>query len=216
MGPTALGEIPEPSVTRLNRIGEWFERRGESIHGAGASPFRHPPWPVTARKDRLYVHLFRRPSGARIELPGLENRVRRAYVLGSPAAGALGIERVGADVHIDLTGVEPDPLDTVVALDLEDGPARIVRHVVRPGKRGAVILRAEDAEVSGEHLAYDPLKDGIVHWTSPDEGVAWDFEGFRPGALHGTRHPGLRGRHGRRFPDRGGPGRRFGAAGGVR
>lgn len=37
IGPTAIGEVPEPSITRLHSLGEWLRIHGESIYGTTAA-----------------------------------------------------------------------------------------------------------------------------------------------------------------------------------
>ena len=70
VGPTAEGEIPEPSVERLQAIGAWMDVHGEAIYGTTASPCRIPDWGRITTKsgaDRstLYLHVFDWNDGRR-------------------------------------------------------------------------------------------------------------------------------------------------------
>lgn len=127
VGPTAQGEIPAPSLERLRDMGIWMRVNGDAIYGTSASPFAAPlPWGRATRKDRrLYLHVFNWPAGGRLIVPGLQNRVRRAYLLADRTRTGLGVFRQGADAGIIVPAAAPDPIATVVALDL-DGPPRIV------------------------------------------------------------------------------------------
>ena len=44
VGPTSLGEIPEPSIERLKAVGKWMKVNGEAIYATTASPFQRLAW----------------------------------------------------------------------------------------------------------------------------------------------------------------------------
>ena len=70
VGPTALGEIPQPSVERLADIGKWLDVNKESIYGTTASPFNYLSWGRATRKgQKLYLHVFDYPVNARLGVP---------------------------------------------------------------------------------------------------------------------------------------------------
>jgi hypothetical protein len=77
VGPTAEGEIPEPSVERLKAMGDWMAVNGESIYGTEASPFFKLPWGrCTSRKTgdgtTLYLHVFNWPENQRLRVPAIQ------------------------------------------------------------------------------------------------------------------------------------------------
>lgn len=122
VGPTAEGRIPEPSVSRLRAVGAWLKVNGESIYGAGPSPFKSLAWGrATQKGNRLYLHVFDWPEGE-LRLPGLRNAVRKAYLLGAPGK-KLQVEQHPDSIVVKLPGTAPDGIATVVVLDL-DGPPR--------------------------------------------------------------------------------------------
>jgi len=123
VGPTAEGMIPEPSVTRLQDMGRWIRTNGESIYATGPSPFKSLDWGrATQKGKRLYLHVFRWPA-AELSIPPIQNRVTRAYMLAEPG-GKLQFEQKPDAISIRLPKTAPDPIATVVTLEL-DGPPRV-------------------------------------------------------------------------------------------
>jgi alpha-L-fucosidase len=81
VGPTGRGTFDPASAAILTGLGEWMDRHGRSIYGAGPSDFVPPPdCRYTQRGDRLYLHLFAWPF-EHVHLPGLAGRVSYAQLL---------------------------------------------------------------------------------------------------------------------------------------
>jgi alpha-L-fucosidase len=141
VGPTAEGVIPSPCPEALREVGRWLKVNGESIYGAGPTPFgpelgaEHPTdqdpktgapvfvpdraWRCTAKPGRLYLHLFQWPAGP-FALPGVPGRVTRAYLLSDPQRAALTFTQAGDALSLVLPAQAPDPLGTVVCLVMSD------------------------------------------------------------------------------------------------
>lgn len=121
VGPTAEGLIPEPSVERLTRIGQWMDTNGESIYGTSASPFRRLSWGrATAKPGKLYLHVFDWPAGPLV-VPGLKNRVQRAYLL-ADRSRSLAVSATPSGISVVLPKEAPDRVATVVVLEIEGIP----------------------------------------------------------------------------------------------
>jgi alpha-L-fucosidase len=129
VGPDAEGRFPAESVERLGAIGAWMDVNHTSIHGTSASPFPALPWGRATRRalpdgsTRLYLHVFDWPTNGRLVLEGLLNRPRSVYLLGD----GRGLEFVstsaaGSRIEVRVPAKMPDPIDTVVVLDVEGAP----------------------------------------------------------------------------------------------
>jgi alpha-L-fucosidase len=125
VGPTAEGEIPEACVERLEEIGRWMSLNGESIHGTTASPFKHLAWGrCTQKPGALYLHVFDWPSDGRLLVPGLESKVKKAYLLSDPARRSLPVSKTADGVAIGVPAQAPDKIASVVVLRIS-GPLNV-------------------------------------------------------------------------------------------
>jgi len=121
VGPKADGTIPESQARRLRAVGEWLRRNGEAVYGAGVAPFGAAHLgQVTAKGRTVYVHIMFWP-GREMWVAGIKNRVLRTYLLA--AQEDLPFEQQHDRVRVwGLSKQVRDPIDTVVALELEDEP----------------------------------------------------------------------------------------------
>ncbi|MEA2734179.1 MAG: alpha-L-fucosidase [Humisphaera sp.] len=131
VGPTAAGEIPQPSVERLAAMGKWMKTNGESIYGTTASPFAaEMAWGrVTQKPGKLFLHVMNWPSDGKIVVP-LTNQATKAYLLAQPAS-SLDLAAGSAGVTIAVPAEMPDQGATVVVVEIK-GPPR----VIEPSKPG--------------------------------------------------------------------------------
>ncbi|MCD6359544.1 MAG: alpha-L-fucosidase [Armatimonadetes bacterium] len=186
VGPTAEGEIPQPSVERLEAIGRWMDVNSEAIYGSSPSPFPYEmEWGrITARGDKLYLLFFDWPRDFR--LAGLRNEVRRAYLPADPETDIplrQSHDR-DADRHsltLDLPADAPDEHVSVVALEL-DGPAD-VNPTPQQQSSGRVSLPAHLAEMHRSEGSEITLTNtGIVAmWQDTGDRLSWSFMVDRPG-----------------------------------
>jgi alpha-L-fucosidase len=123
IGPKGDGSVPEESVRSMRAIGAWMKVNGESIYGTTASLVAHLPWGRTTTKGRtIYLHVFEWPAGGTLNVPGLATRVKHARLLagGAPVAATT----TDAGLVLRLPATAPDPIASVVAVELEEEPRR--------------------------------------------------------------------------------------------
>jgi len=98
-----------------------MEINGESIYGTRASPLGEVPWGrCTAKSDKLYLHVFDWPEDGRLEVPGLEQNVKKAYLLADKKHSRLPLMLVGpSEIAVTVPDEAPNRIDSVVVLEIE-------------------------------------------------------------------------------------------------
>ncbi len=129
VGPDATGLIPQPSVERLKEVGKWMKANGEAIYGTQANPFSETTWGRVTQKQvgkttKLYLYIFDWPADGKIALYGLQNKVKKAYVLANPTK-KIGVEQNAAQLTIPVSGLPKSDFVTVVVLEI-DGKTNVV------------------------------------------------------------------------------------------
>ncbi len=119
VGPMPDGRIEPRQVERLNEMGAWLAKHGESIYGTRGGPWRPTKALASTRRgNTVFVHVLRGMNG-RVELPDLPRPVKSAALLGG---GTVKVAQHGGRLSLNLEAVVLDPIDTIIRLEL-DGSA---------------------------------------------------------------------------------------------
>jgi alpha-L-fucosidase len=187
VGPTAEGLIPEPSIERLIKIGEWMKVNGESIYGTTASPFKKLAWGRCTKKIRdggttLYLNVFDWPSDGKLIVPGLKNKVERAYLLSDAGKKSLPVEADESGVVVAVPKVAPDRISSVVVLEAEGEPI-VETPLLAPDADGRLTFDAGNAVLYGEEIKTEERdgKTNVGFWTNPGDWAEWRFQTKKPG-----------------------------------
>ena len=134
VGPTCEGLIPAPSVESLQQVGRWMKVNSPSIYGTTASPLPPLSWGRCTKKvdgsgTTLYLHVFDWPADGRLTVPGLKNRVERAWLLADADKQGLATAATNSGLTIALPPAAPDKICSVIVLRIEG------ELQVAPGKR---------------------------------------------------------------------------------
>jgi alpha-L-fucosidase len=181
IGPTGIGEIPEPTKEIFRNTGQWLDRYGESIYGTTANPFGELPWGhCTVKDNMLYLFVSKWPSDGKLILKGLHNNLLSAVLLDGKVN--LDSRQAGDSIIINVPQVMPDHPFTVISLKIEGSP------VVDPPVRnqdadGRILLDYLTANTSGNAVTRFNRKGGfhISKMTSAKDSVQWIFNVHAPG-----------------------------------
>jgi alpha-L-fucosidase len=118
VGPLPSGKIDPVSTARLNEVGEWLQKNGESIYGATSFREIYYDNVYTTRKgDKVYVHMFDWKPGASCDLWQLNMwNAKRAYFLETGEPVKFSLSRIGVRLIATNSNPKPSP-DTVIVFE---------------------------------------------------------------------------------------------------
>jgi alpha-L-fucosidase len=121
VGPTGQGEIPAPSVQRLEEVGRWMKVNGDAIRGTGACPLKDLGWGRCTRKatsdgSTLYLHVFDWPGDGKLVVPGA-GKVVSASLLAT--GKRLAVKSTGDTTTVTVPPTAPDRISSTVVLKVK-------------------------------------------------------------------------------------------------
>ncbi len=185
VGPRPDGTIPESQVNTLRAIGEWLEVNGEAIYGAGPSPLKFPPYAITSKPGKLYLHLRDRDlEDDYVELTGILSKVRNAYCLADPAKQPLEVDQAGDRIRVRLPARLRQPRVTVVVLEIADETAAVADETLQQDQDGVIRLPVSKCEFATRRISYDYERQVTHRWgENTKQGLIWTVNVRRPGAF---------------------------------
>jgi len=120
VGPKPDGTIPEPSVRMLKDVGGWLRRNGEAIYGTVRFVDKvHGSYGgTTSKPGRIYLQVYWWP-GTELKVPtDGDIKLRRAWIVSNKQSVKFTMR--GKDIYLtNLPAKSPDPLSTVIALEVQ-------------------------------------------------------------------------------------------------
>lgn len=175
VGPNAEGEIPQPSIERLEAVGAWMKVNGEAIYGSQGGPFKQKPaWGRATRKDgKVYLMVFDWPTDGVLHVP-LAGKVTKAWLLAQPET-ALEITTGETGFDLKLPGAPPDQAASVIVLQPEGELTGLPIPPLAPAADGTITLTPTDAEIVGSRLrVVDDAGGYLGHWTDRKDFAKWE------------------------------------------
>jgi len=116
IGPYPNGEIDPQFVTRLQAVGEWLSKYGDSIYGTRGGPIPPGDWGVTTQKEnQIYVHVLEW-SAPLLALPPVPGKVESARSLVNNAP--VTFTQDGDGVVLKVPAASENEPDRVVVLNV--------------------------------------------------------------------------------------------------
>jgi alpha-L-fucosidase len=116
IGPMPSGEIQQEFVIRLQAVGEWLAKYGDSIYGTRGGPIAPGDWGVTTQKDnKVYVHILKWSSPL-LALPPIQGKITGAHLLTDDSLVSFTQNSDGIVLKVPAT--KSEETDRVVVLTL--------------------------------------------------------------------------------------------------
>jgi alpha-L-fucosidase len=159
VGPTPAGIIAPEQAKLIKQVGAWLEKYGESVYGTRGGPFKPGVYGVSTRKGKtIYVHV-RKWLEDTVHLPAIPAKVVGSRVLGG---GSADVQQTASGIDITVPEGDRQPLDTIVALDLDvdanEVPAVDVPRPVPVSEKAKAT--ASNVFQNQANLAADKVVDG--------------------------------------------------------
>jgi alpha-L-fucosidase len=187
VGPTGIGEIPQPSIDRMEGIGKWVSANREAIFGTTAGPFRKNSWgrctqKVVGDSTFLYLHVFDWPTDGKLLLMGLTSPIEKAYVMNDPSKRPISSQMSEDGIVLNTPAKALDENSTTIVAVVKGKPT-FQDFVSKQGKDGTLILNPIDMIAHGKELKVEGKegKDNIGAWMNSEDYVEWLARAEKPG-----------------------------------
>ncbi|MGA2255481.1 MAG: alpha-L-fucosidase, partial [Thermoguttaceae bacterium] len=125
VGPTPEGVVESCQVERLEEIGNWLAKFGESIYGTRGGPYKPSKSIASTRKgNTVYIHVTAWPQETLL-LPPLPARIMKSRML---TGGTTTVKQSDNGVEIAVPKFDRQQIDTIVVLEL-DRPAMEIQPI---------------------------------------------------------------------------------------
>jgi alpha-L-fucosidase len=116
VGPMPDGRIEPRQVRRLQEMGAWLSRYGQSVYGTRGGPWKPSRAVASTRNgNSIFVHILRSET-ATVTLPDIPSKIARSQLL---TGGSAKVSQQGGQLTITLSPAPgPSDVDSIVRLEL--------------------------------------------------------------------------------------------------
>ena len=183
VGPRPDGTIPESQASSIKAIGDWLKVNGESIYGADPSPLKFPPYAITSKPGKVYLHMIEIEESS-VELEGLLSKVNKAYCLADKSQTALKYVQKKELLKITVPEELIQPEVTVIVLEIEDEEAKVYDETLQQQKDGRIVLPVAKCEFAVRRISYDYDEKVTRRWGERTlQGLIWTVNIRQPGSF---------------------------------
>ncbi len=181
VAPRPDGTIPESQVNSITAIGDWLAVNGEAIYGADPSPFKFPPFAITSKPGKVYLHL--KDIEDVVELDGLVSKVNKAYCLADASKQELAFTQKKNKLSVTIAEEQKQPRVTVVVLEIDDEEAKVVDETIQQAQDGTIKLPFAKCEFTTRRISYDYDDKTSKNWGGKtNQGLVWTVNITKPGS----------------------------------
>ena len=190
IGPRADGSVPYEGTSRLNEIGKWLAKNGESIYGCTGMelrPGQHDWGKITTKmlegnKQAVYLQVYNWPLDTILRLTGILSKPEKAELITGAGRRSLPFTQNGPLTHLQLPGAAGDPFVSTIVLEYAQ-PVKLDEEVVAESTFGGFALSSEnvwDNTPQYQLVRYDGLRP--THLVMDKAGtITWEFYAPEPG-----------------------------------
>ena len=170
IGPRADGSLPYEALSRLNDLGDWLKKNGNSIYGSEAFDLRtnlHDWGTLTYKeinnnKHYIFLHVFNWPLNRVLKLTGISSEPKKIYSLSDTEMNSLNFKHKTVLTEIKLPKNPFDKYVSVIVLEYDKKPIAI-KGLVAESFEGGYSLNLENYDfISGNGKINESKRYGTI------------------------------------------------------
>ena len=170
IGPRADGSLPYEALSRLNDMGDWLKKNGNSIYGSEAFDLRTNlhDWgtltykEINPNKHYIFLHVFNWPLKKLLKLTGIRSKPKKIFSLSDTENKALNFKHKSVLTEINLPKNPFDKYVSVIVLEYDKKPIAY-KGLVAESSEGGYSLNLENYNyINGDGKINEAKKYGTI------------------------------------------------------